>query len=382
MPTDIFHSIKKKGGAMETKAMISGEGLARQKKGIRRWIRKRRRAVQVWWGSHSLLGGKVSRLHFHEAKERYHSLRCIIENNVRKYVELPDEDEYDSLEQACKDAIQKCSIKFADKREDLEKCIRLLADWKTLVEIKRFISRRPEHLNNLWRTMTRIRIDLMEDGFLSNEPSRHRYFCKEEAYRLGVREDPEIKEMLEKLGDEGVSGQGLSEQFLGTYRALLERFNTIRTGRIHQQYINVKIYTRALIMLIIFMIPVLLFGEIFLHGTSGSEDQGTAIQALLTHNSLAFVFFSGFLGGLFSVAMRERPIERKPGEDAYQSRYIVTKPFIGAAAARFMYILVIGGVLKTDLIANPDGLKAIGPLTFGFAFIAGFTERLVFPSFR
>ena len=82
------------------------------------------------------------------------------------------------------------------------------------------------------------------------------------------------------------------------------------------------------------------------------------------------------------MAMRERPRERTPGDDAYQVNYMVTKPFIGAMGAVFMYILVVAGILNSELAMDPKALFDRGALTFGFAFLAGFTERLVFRSFR
>lgn len=232
--------------------------------------------------------------------------------------------------------------------------------------------------------MTRIRLDLMEAGFLTDDPSRHLHFCKEEAYRLGVRNDVEVKSLIEALGEAIIPNTSQSPQFVSIYRACLEHFNTIRTGRIHQQYINVKIYRRAFTMLLILSIPLLLYGDFFLGAIPSDEPHrvSSLLEMVLTYNRLTFVFFGGLLGGVFSVAMRERPRERTPGDDAYQVDYIVTKPFIGAMGAVFMYILVVGGIFKTELITNSNAFLEKGALTFGFAFIAGFTERLVFPSFR
>jgi len=354
---------------------------------IRKWIRRRKRVIREWWESKAVLRGRASRHHLHEAKERYYNLKSITENNLRKLkINLPDEDDVLSPEQVCKHLCEQFDQKRAEKQQmpELDKCNVLISSWKTLIDIKRFVTRRPEHLNNLWRTMTRIRLELMEAGFLTENPTRHLYFCKEEAHRLGVRNDPEIKDMIEKLGEEITPNVSQSPQFICTHRGLLERFNTIRTDRIHQQYINVKIYRRALTMLLILGGLLLWYGDFFLGITPGNDPkyEGSLIATILTYNSLTFVFFGGLLGGFFSVAMRERPRDRTPGDDAYQVNYIVTKPFIGAMGAVFMYILVLAGIFSSELVMDREALLNTGALTFGFAFIAGFTERLVFPSFR
>ncbi|MEJ2191333.1 MAG: hypothetical protein P8Y39_03150, partial [Nitrospirota bacterium] len=53
----------------------------------------------------------------------------------------------------------------------LEQCVKLLNHWKALVDDKRFITRRPEHLNNLWRTMTLSRA-LKRKGYHEAPPSK------------------------------------------------------------------------------------------------------------------------------------------------------------------------------------------------------------------
>ena len=353
----------------------------------RKWMRRRKRAIAEWWESRAFLGGRASRHHLHEAKERYHNLRSITENNLRKLkITLPDEDDVFSPDEVCKYLCDQFDQKLAKKQQmsERDKCNVLISSWKTLIDIKRYVTRRPEHLNNLWRAMTRIRLELMEAGFLTENPTRHLFFCKEEANRLGVRNDPEVKELIERLGEEITPNAMQSPQFICVYRACLERFNTIRTDRIHQQYINFKIYRRALIMLLIFGGLLLRYGDFFL-GIPPSDHplvEGSFLARILTYNNLTFVFFGGLLGGVFSVAMRERPRERTPGDDAYQVNYMVTKPFIGAMGAVFMYILVVAGILNSELAMDPKALFDRGALTFGFAFLAGFTERLVFRSFR
>jgi hypothetical protein len=79
--------------------------------------------------------------------------------------------------------------------------------------------------------------------------------------------------------------------------------------------------------------------------------------------------------------MRLRNRGLVPGEDVYFSWYVLTKPFVGALGAMVLYVLIHGGALSTDLAATVIGkIKSgqPGPGVFGFAFLSGFSERLVF----
>lgn len=362
-------------------------------------LRKRWERILEWWLPLSIWPfGRVSRIHYYEAKERYHSLRSLVRFTARvRGLKLPEDAKSLAAE------IDKLVADKSMPADDRNKTVALLTCYGILLDTKKFISRRVDDLNHLWRSLTAVRIMLTEHVMEKNRLRSQLNFCHEEAFRLGVSEDPAIKDMLQRLAE--VMDDKEMEQhllFRSILRGLLERFNTIRTGRIHQQYMNVKIYTRALVMLLVFSVPLLLYGDFFLIGAPGDdkvpeyitssyidkpadsvfESVVTAVASIILYNRLTFVYFGGLMGGIFSVAMRERPRNRIPGEDAYQTRYIVTKPFIGAAGSVFLYILILGGLVNSHLVDEVGNLGKMGALTFGFAFIAGFSERLVFPSFR
>ena len=91
------------------------------------------------------------------------------------------------------------------------------------------------------------------------------------------------------------------------------------------------------------------------------------------------VFFGGFVGGLFSIVTRARDRKTVPGEDAYYAVYMITKPLIGAFGAALFFVLIGGGFASIEML-NTLPLEA-GVKTFSFSIVAGFSERLVFPSF-
>lgn len=228
--------------------------------------------------------------------------------------------------------------------------------------------------------------------------------------------------------------------------ALLERFTTVRTDRIHQQFVNIRTY--KFVLLILIPVSVLMISNkdvLLLHKgdcTSLQEQQNSAqpgsnlnsnastqgvqtaartdlarkssaatpgnptgptrtgeVQGgwwsnswvgdvcrglcnLLATNILAFVFFAGFAGGAFSVAKRLRERELVPGEDAYFMWYVLTKPFVGALGAMILFVLVQADYVSFDALSKIIGMLRLGqhgPEVFGFGFLAGFTERLVFP---
>lgn len=352
---------------------------------------------------------RVSHHHHYEAKERYRTLCTFIDNYKTFYksesrieinVDLPEE---------CIKVIRKQMKTTAD--ETLSYC-----DDK-LKEAKKFISRKQGDLNNLWRTMTRLRIMLTENVIPDSHLGTQYYFCREEAKRLGVTDDPEVRDLIEALASSmDEKGENHGPKFRQLLRALLERFNTIRTGRLHQQFVNVKVYNYSLVVLLFVSLPLLMNEDLFIRDVvkkcndintkravklECTKISGTPSQAVnekpesiadwvkfrLYHefreNILFFVFFSGLLGGFFSVTMRNRSDKQIPGEDVYLSTYMLTKPFIGAMGAVFMYLLVMGGLVTTEMIRDDIYiLLQPGARTFGFAFISAFTERLVFPGFK
>jgi hypothetical protein len=65
------------------------------------------------------------------------------------------------------------------------------------------------------------------------------------------------------------------------------------------------------------------------------------VKDYLRQNMLAFIFLEGLTGGFFSVTTRPRSRDFIPGEDAYYTVYILTKPFIGALGAIILYIQML-----------------------------------------
>jgi hypothetical protein len=140
---------------------------------------------------------------------------------------------------------------------------------------------------------------------------------------------------------------------------IVYRYETIRTGRIHQQFVNVRSYAYGLILLVPITLIFVANADLFLAtGGQGGEalaeaelpDVGTALESswLLLHrtsrawlqgNLMAYVFFSGLAGGFLSVASRIRDRGLEPGQDAYATFFVLTKPFVGAFAACVLYVI-------------------------------------------
>jgi hypothetical protein len=257
-------------------------------------------------------------------------------------------------------------------------------------------------LNYLWRELTRVRIILLDRVQSGDWAPYHLDFCREEAYRLALADDPEISEMLQKLAEATNEKGRRAERARRVTRALLERFNSIRTGRIYQQHVNIRTYKFALAVLLVLSVALIANVDLFVPGSGSSANPGPLpsaqlhgsvavvfepvirlydeLRRLLSTNTLAFVFFSGLIGGFFSVVTRVRDSNLIPGEDAYFLWYVLSKPFVGALGAMVIYVLFHGGFVSLELIQTL-GTKP-SPKLFGFAFLAGFSERVAFPHFR
>jgi hypothetical protein len=212
-------------------------------------------------------------------------------------------------------------------------------------------------------------------------------------------------------------GENQKPQFNCLLRALLERFNTIRTGRIHQQFINIKTYKAAFFTLMFTAILLIInghmlfpdivnkeismpeFEESISKGESINKTKGIAkkgfyytgklliypykvFQLLIKTNILAFIFFGGLIGGFFSVASRKKTRERKPGEDTYFVWYILSKPFIGAFGAVILFLLIQSDFVQLEILKKSNGEDIKRVVAFSVAFLAGFSERIVFPNLR
>lgn len=343
---------------------------------------------------------RASELHLLEARERYYSLHALTEYHKKLIENNPNADEHKKI------AIERCmnDLKGA---EDL-------------------LTNKQRDLNNLWRCLTRVRILLFEKIFDTDMVITQLDFCREEAYRLGVENDPEVKDMLQKLA-EATDEQGVRLKTIKRYtRALTERFNTIRSQRIYDQFIKICTYKRAFGLLMLLAVLVIgnagllvkdelgepassgfpaytLFDYFCAQGYEGTDSSSTIdevtswlegyrhfvvyhaiyLNQVFQQNVLAFVFVAGLVGGVFSVVMRVRNKERVPGEDAYFRYYVLTKPFVGALGAVIVFILFQSGFMELDMLNAENILQTSpGPGVFGFAFLSGFSERIVFPNFQ
>ncbi len=359
-----------------------------------------------------LPGGRVSGIHLQEARERYISLSREVGNYVQRY--------NCNGEQGRPEGGGPHDGAAGDV-EAGEKCVHLKACRATLDEIWRsYLERKEEKLNYAWRELTRVRIMLVERILPPEKLVQQVDFCREEANRLAVSSDTEVSDMLQRLAEAlDESGQSVdsTQRTRRLVRALLERFNTIRTNRIHHQYLTIRTYKYALAVLLVLSV-VLIRNEdqlvdntksvdstvvavetgfcapLFAGVDSGEENTGTLgklycfgvvfpmhrLEVLLAGNVLAFVYFAGLIGGFFSIATRARSADYVPGEDAYILWYVLTKPLVGASGAIILFVLFQGGLVELNLL-NDLGAEP-SPEVFGFAFLAGFSERIVFPSFR
>lgn len=374
------------------------------------------RKAWSWYGSVSIVPlGRVSRIHMYEARERFRSLKGLVDFNAKlSGLDLPDcDDENYNPYQAAQTIMGS-----APNDDEKKRRLAIFSCHEALHKSKGLITRKQKNLNDLWRELTRVRIILIEHVFSDETLPFQLHFCREEAHRLGVTEDPEVKDMLNGLAENTDMSPGSRQgaQFKCYLRALLERFNTIRTSRIHQQYVNIRTYKSAFVFLFVISALVTLGGDMLLPDMfkssvslpdftfkfkaewhAGVPNLLEALWSLMVYfmvylydlfrglikdNVLACAFFGGLTGGLISVTTRLRNLKLAPGEDAYFAVYMLTKPFVGAVGAVALYILLMGEFFTPALVKSLDQLKASGIGVFGFAFIAGFSERIVFPTFR
>jgi hypothetical protein len=337
-----------------------------------------------------LLPGRVSRIHLYEAQERYLMLLRMLEFHSK----IP-----------CNDTNGKAQ---EERRVVIDMCRRVLRDASVL------LTRRQADLNYLWRELTRVHIAIVEKILPETLLPTQLDFCREEAARIRAQDHPEISEMIQRLA-EVTQEQDIrtsKERMMRAIRALIERFTTIRTGRIHQQFVNIRTYRVALVILLSISIILIGNADLFVRKAAPpgevskppiTEPQmpsrpsllsspagyvayvARVIRQLLQKNILFFVFLAGLTGGFFSVVIRLRDRELVPGEDAYFVWYVLSKPFVGALGAVILFILLQGGLISLEILERLTetlNRSEPGPVVFGFSFLAGFTERIVFPHFR
>jgi hypothetical protein len=253
--------------------------------------------------------------------------------------------------------------------------------------------------------MTQVHIMLLDKVLPDDKIPAHLDFCNEEAKRLAVTEDVEIKEMIHRVAEAMDESPKKRSNKVRLLRGLIERFNTIRTGRMHEQLVNIRCYQKALLMLapvaflLIVMKGLILTGQLqgpLLPPLQLPESWGFLgvglLYSLLKYtvdyvrgNIIAFVFFGGLVGGFFSVIIRLRSRELEPGADAYFTWYVLTKPWIGALGAAILFILLYSGVVSSEygqsvIVAIKEQNPGAG--LFAFAFLSGFSERIVFPNLQ
>jgi len=253
--------------------------------------------------------------------------------------------------------------------------------------------------------MTQVDIILLQNVLPAKGLAAYLDFCCEDAKRIGAAKDPEINQMTKRIAE---LKDGKAENRIEIVRllsALIERFTIIRTGRMHEQFVNIRTYQKALLLLLPFVVVLVANADLVLGnaeriplpaldlsngpgflGLGVIRSLGTyvldIVRHLLTYNLIAFVFFAGLLGGLFSVTIRLRSRELIPAEDVYLAWYVLTKPWIGAVGAAILFILVQAGFVSFEIgekVLNALQAGKPGPTVFGFAFLSGFSERIIFP---
>lgn len=329
---------------------------------------------------------KVSRIHLYEAKEKY----IFLKSTMDMLQELAVTEEVDST--FWKDESQN-HLSMHSRKEVLAFCE------KKLDEVKVLLSRRQNDLNFLWREMTQIHIYLLKWVIPKSLVTEHFDFCCEEAKKLAVRKDPEVNLMIRTIAEDNDSDPKKIGDMKRHIRALVERLSTIRTGRIHQQFVNVNCLTKSLV----FLVPLLLIlialkpvKQNDIHSAIVVENSTTwpsvfsvivnpikFIANKINRNILAFVCFSGLLGGFFSATMRLHAKEYEPGSDAYFGMYVFTKPLIGAVGAVVIFLLFQAGLFNAEIFKEISGNGSLDrTAVFGFSFLAGFSERIVFPTLK
>ncbi len=358
----------------------------------------------------NILPGRVSRVHYHEARERYFTLKRRVEFKLGLLVPELDLNLNDIWNTSWNDKFIKI-IKHSDD-ENREQLFVLSRCVQSLTRDQELLTRRQDHLNRLWRSMTHVQKLLVLHIYNDNELAFQLDVCREEAFRLRCEGEPVISSLIERiaeLNDEKGEIEKNRHRLKRAVNAAFERFSSIRTQRIHDQYINVRTYVYALLIvlpisfLIIANYQTIIKGCEPAHTEVVSRDEPQTLpkpdqieepsekksvysellqkfRELIAHNVLAFVFFGGFAGGLFSVVMRTRNKTLLPGEDAYFIWYMLTKPIVGAFGALLIFILIEGEIIQSGLIKIIDVEPSAK--VFGFSLIAGFSERIVFPDFR
>ncbi|MEM7223659.1 MAG: hypothetical protein AAF495_11805 [Pseudomonadota bacterium] len=389
--------------------------------------------------------GGVSPIHLQEARERYislfrmvhhyaeeHDCRAVIKQieaerpsagftalfkfmDYLPFARREDATRSDNQEPEERPAREAAGQLDSKEEERCKICLKLETCYKILTNIRwNYLSTQEDHLSFAWRELTRVRLILTDHVLKGADLAGQVDSCREEAYRLALSKDTEIADMIQRLAETMDSSGSNDNQVKRQLKALLERFNSIRTSRMRRQFLNIRAYTWAVIVLFILSFilianerQILCVGDYassphcmkLIEGqppaeaadATGADDQTGTIAGwlggwwdwlhnVLNSHVLAFVYLGGLTGGFFSVAIKVRRRASVPGEDAYVMRYTLTKPLLGALGAVILFILFHAGFVQSDLVKD-IGLSPSAKV-FAFAFISGFTERMVFPDFN
>ncbi len=361
--------------------------------------------------------GRISKLHYIEARERYWTLMRVLDYQR----EIPPAE------------------------QDLERDVALKITASVMDNVKYLLTRSHEATNRLWRAMTRVRVILIQHVLSKPDLCEQVEEFREEMFRLRVDTDPTVAAHLERIQDSLDARGTVGENHRSLVRALVggfQRLNTIRTDRIRQQYLNIRTYWALLLIVVPTSLALLWFHAVVtapvdrpladkladigftqsaVEAINSQVEAGTlpiaaraidsqvkdlslptatdvpagetpgvkdtpwyaTMQERLApkNNVLVFVFFGGFLGGIFSAIMRVRSKELLPGDDAYFAWYVCTKPVVGALGAVIIFLLINGGLVAYEVLGS-GALLAANVKTFGIAILSGFSERLVLPNLR
>ena len=334
-----------------------------------------------------LVSGRISRIHLYEAQERYVNLQRSLDYYEHSSEEYPVE------------------------QKKAKACIRICR--RALDSASVLLTRRQHDLNFLWREMIQVQSILLETVVPDKELPAYLDNCEIEAQKLGLTKDPAITHKIQRISELNDTHGNYRNEMVRLLRGLIEYMTSIRTGRIHEQFVNVRNYKKAILFLIPIVILLVANDDLVLQDKISSTEWPSwkpacekqlftycsferllslpaflvdLGQTLLASNKIAFVLFAGLLGGFFSVAIGLRSRELVPGEDVYFGWYVLTKPWLGAVGAATFFILLNAGFVSLNM-GNDDSqfldqIQQIGPEMFGFAFLAGFSERIVFPGLR
>lgn len=110
------------------------------------------------------------------------------------------------------------------------------------------------------------------------------------------------------------------------------------------------------------------------------------ILGLIVSYPTIFIFFAGLTGGFFSALLKTEPVKKAQGDELFLRWYYITKPFIGAFGAMIIYIVVTTGLFNLDFIKGEIVQRLVfHPISgtgFTFAFLTGFTERIILPQLK